>query len=440
MRTTYKYNTNDIDAFKRRLFLWSSQFYDVVWLDSNSYSDPHSSYDAILAVEAFTAIKTDYSNALTSLDEYVANTKDWIFGYISYDVKNAIEHLQSQNTDHLEFPDLYFFQPQKLFFVKGNSVELKYLNVVSDEIQTDLNTINSFHIESNESLSDINIQPKISKDDYLAKIENIISHLKRGDIYEMNFCQEFFIEDHDGFNSTQCFLDLNEISKPPFACYFRHDHLKAIGASPERFIKKVGQNIISQPIKGTTKRHPDQTIDRNLKNELKQNPKEISENVMIVDLVRNDLSKISKENSVNVDQLCKVYSFEQVHHMISTVSSQVAEDISITDILKATFPMGSMTGAPKISAMQIAEDLESTKRGLYSGCIGYMTPDLDFDFNVVIRSILHNSLKKYTSMMVGSAITVKSNPEKEYEECLIKVKALFEVLAQPRKTSNLEIE
>jgi para-aminobenzoate synthetase component 1 len=410
------------------LFLWSSQYQDVVWLDSNSYSASHSSYDAILAVNAFTAIKTDYSHALKTLDDYIETTKDWIFGYISYDLKNGIENLSSTNHDRLAFPDLYFFQPQKLFFIKGTTIEMQYLNVVSDEIQDDIKDIKSYNRKEFASVSDLNIQSKISKQTYLDKIENIISHLKRGDIYEMNFCQEFFIEEHSNFDAVKCFMDLNDISKPPFACFFRHEHLHAVGASPERFIKKEGQKIISQPIKGTAKRHQNEDIDNILKNELSQNPKEVSENVMIVDLVRNDLSKIAKKNTVNVDELCKIYTFEQVHHMISTVSVELETEVKMSDILRATFPMGSMTGAPKISAMQIAEDLESTKRGLYSGCIGYISPDFNFDFNVVIRSILHNSKTNYTSMMVGSAITIKSEPEKEYEECLIKAKALFEVL------------
>ena len=243
----------------------------------------------------------------------------------------------------------------------------------------------------------------------------------------MNFCQEFYAENHD-FQPEICFKNLNEISKPPFACYLKHENFYALGASPERFIKKTRNQIISQPIKGTAKRELKKDLDDQLKNELQVNPKEISENVMIVDLVRNDLSKIAKTNSVNVDELCKIYSFKQVHQMISTISAELKNDIGLKEILKATFPMGSMTGAPKVSAMQIIEDLESTKRGLYSGCIGYITPDFDFDFNVVIRSILHNKAKKYTSLMVGSAITHKSIPEKEYEECLVKAKAMFEVL------------
>ncbi len=426
MRTSYIFSPPDIEVFKNKLFHWSAQFNDIVWLNSNQ--DISAGYDAILAVEAFTAIKTDYTEALDALDEYQHQTQDWIFGYLSYDSKNGIEDLKSENDDGLGFPDLYFFQPQKLFLIRGQNVECLYLNMVDDELETDLNTIeNQSVLSSKDAVSEINLNSKISKSTYLSKVNEVLKHIQRGDIYEMNFCQEFYAENHQ-LNPHQCFQDLNAISQPPFACFFKHEHLYALGASPERFLKKTGTKLISQPIKGTAKRHSDTEVDKNYKLKLQQDPKEIAENVMIVDLVRNDLSKIAKKNSVEVEELCKIYSFKQVHQMISTISAELKAEVGLKEILKATFPMGSMTGAPKVSAMQIIEELESTKRSLYSGCIGYITPEFDFDFNVVIRSILHNALKQYTSLMVGSAITHKSTPENEYEECLLKAKALMEVL------------
>ena len=221
---------------------------------------------------------------------------------------------------------------------------------------------------------------------------------------------------------------MNEASKAPFSCYFKLGTTHLISASPERFIKREGGRIFSQPIKGTRRRGLSKVEDEQLKKELLENQKERSENVMIVDLVRNDLSRIAEKDSVNVDELFGVYTFDQVHHMISTVSCTLREAIEMKDILRATFPMGSMTGAPKIRAMKLIEKFEETKRGLYSGAVGYITPDGDFDFNVVIRSIQYQSLNKYLSFMVGGAITMGSEAEKEYEECLVKAKALFEVL------------
>jgi len=431
LRISYTFSPQDIEVFKHKLFHWSAQCNDIVWLNSNQ--DVNADYDAILAVEAFTAIKTDYTEALCALDEYQHQTQDWIFGYLGYDIKNAIENLSSKNDDNLSFPDVYFFQPQKLFLIKGKNVECLYLNMVADEMEDDLNTIQNYkHRVLNTTYDHIDLTPKISKPTYLSKVKDILKHIQRGDIYEMNFCQEFYAEKHH-LNPYQCFHDLNDISRPPFACFFKHEHLYALGASPERFLKKSGSKLKSQPIKGTAKRHIDTEVDKNYKLKLQQDPKEIAENVMIVDLVRNDLSKIAKKNSVEVEELCKIYSFKQVHQMISTISAELKTEMSLQDILKATFPMGSMTGAPKVSAMQVIENLESTKRGLYSGCIGYITPEFDFDFNVVIRSILHNASKQYTSLMVGSAITHQSIPENEYEECLVKAKALMEVLKHKAK-------
>ena len=201
-----------------------------------------------------------------------------------------------------------------------------------------------------------------------------------------------------------------------------------LSASPERYLKKVGEKVISQPIKGTAKRSFDIEQDAFLKKELKNSAKERSENIMIVDLVRNDLSHTATKGSVVVEELCQVYTFKQVHQMISTIISKVDATVSPVEIIKTTFPMGSMTGAPKVSAMKIIEELEVTKRGLYSGAVGYFTPTGDFDFNVVIRSILYDAKKQYLSFSVGSAITAQSIPENEYEECLLKAKAMFEVL------------
>src|SRR5690606_11612821 len=252
-------------------------------------------------------------------------------------------------------------------------------------------------------------------------------HIHRGDVYEANFCQEFYAL-NAVIDPVQTYNKLNSISKPPFATFLKMDDKYLLSASPERYLKKEGKKIISQPIKGTAKRADTALEDDLFRFSLENDPKERSENIMIVDLVRNDLSRIAKKGSVKVKELCKVYTFEQVHQMISTVEAEVEDHIHPVEIIKATFPMGSMTGAPKISAMKVIEEVEETKRGLYSGAVGYFKPSGDFDFNVIIRSILYNKTEKYVSYSVGSAITSKSTPEKEYEECLVKAKAMKQVL------------
>jgi len=428
LRAVKKHKVTNVQQFKQQLLAWSTKFDDVVWLDSNNYQQQFSSFDAVLAVDAFTCIQTDYDNAFEQLKEYQTITKDWVFGYLSYDLKNDVEPLKSQNFDGLHFPDLYFFQPKKLFFLKGNSVELHYLNMVDDEMDTDFETIENFKILGiSSSNSPIKIHLRIHKNEYFEKLEKMLAHIHRGDIYEANFCQEFYAE-NTTINPLEIYNKLNAISTPPFATFLKQNDKYLLSASPERYLKKEGQKVISQPIKGTAKRDEDFMIDSLLKHDLVANPKERSENIMIVDLVRNDLSLTAKKGSVKVEELCKVYTFEQVHQMISTVTSQVREDVHPVDVIKTTFPMGSMTGAPKISAMKIIEDLEATKRGLYSGAVGYFSQEGDFDFNVVIRSILYNQTQKYVSYSVGGAITAKSDPTQEYEECLIKAKAMRTVL------------
>ena len=427
MRTSVTLTLQNTSQFKQQLLQWAQQFREVVFLDSNNYNQQYTSYDIVLAADALTSIQTDYHNAFDELNTYQQATKDWLFGYLSYDLKNDTEALQSDNFDGLDFPDLFFFQPKKLFLIKGDQLEIKYLNMCDDEWQDDFNEIINSKSETVNLKSEITIKQRIYKENYLKKAGEMLNHIYRGDIYEANFCMEFYAE-NAAINPFETYIKLNAISEPPFAAYFKNHKNYLLCASPERYLKKEGDKIITQPIKGTAKRSTDRVEDDAIKNELLANEKERAENIMIVDLVRNDLSHTAAKNSVRVEELCIAYSFKQVHHLISTVVSQAEPQYSPVDVIKTTFPMGSMTGAPKISAMNIIETLEETKRGLYSGAVGYFTPDGDFDFNVVIRSILYNETNKYVSFSVGSAITAQAIPEKEYEECLLKARAMRLVL------------
>ncbi len=432
MRHIQKNHITNVEQYKKKILTWSQQFDDVIWLDSNKYHQQYGSYDAILAVDAFTSIRTDYHQAFDKLKEYQSVTADWIFGYLTYDLKNDLEDLKSENFDGLGFSDLYFFQPKKLFLFKDDMVETHYLNMVKDELKADLKQISSGYLEPPipnivQNQEPIKIKLRIHKEAYFEKINAILSHIHRGDIYETNFCQEFYSE-NTSINPLETYDKLNRISRPPFATFLKCNDHYLMSASPERYLKKEGNTIISQPIKGTAKRSVNIIEDQELKQELEHSEKERSENVMIVDLVRNDLSHTAIKGSVKVEELCKIHTFEQVHQMISTITSKIADNTHPVDVIRTTFPMGSMTGAPKVSAMKIIEALEETKRGLYSGAVGYFSPDGDFDFNVIIRSILYNASKNYVSYSVGGAITAKSNPQDEYEECLVKAKAMREVL------------
>lgn len=429
MRTVVHKKITDPELFKRQLLQWSQSFREVAFLDSNGYKQEYATYDCVLAADAFISLKTDYHNAFEDLKQLQQTINDWLFGYLSYDLKNDTEHLKSQNFDGLGFPDMYFFQPKKMFLLKGTEVEISYLAMCDDEIEADFGQINVLLPKERIIPSNILIKQRISKKDYLRKVARMLEKIHRGDIYEANFCIEFFAENAT-LHPLETYQRLNEISTPPFSVFFRNDKQFLMSASPERYLKKQGHKIVSQPIKGTAPRSADAFEDAQIRRELAVNEKERAENIMIVDLVRNDLSRTAAKGSVYVEELCGEYTFRQVHHLISTVVSELRDNFSAIEVLRTTFPMGSMTGAPKISAMQIIEDLEETKRGLYSGAFGYFTPQGNFDFSVVIRSILYNAEKKYVSFSVGSAITAQSDPEREYEECLLKAMAMRKVLEE----------
>lgn len=411
-----------------KMLSWASQFDTHLWLDSNQYQPRLGVYDALLAVGIHSKLELQFQDAFDALSNYHSQTNDWLFGYLSYDLKNDIENLSSLNKDGLDFSDMFFFQPQKIWLLKGNQLEAHYL--ISSEIESDwLSILQSSDICPKENNNDLSLIPRIQKKEYIEKVTQLLNHIHRGDIYEVNFCMEWFIEDAQ-INPLETFVALNQISKPPFASYFKNHQQYILSASPERYLKKEGKLVYSQPIKGTAKRSAIDSEDKQLVDALKSDHKERSENIMIVDLVRNDLSKTAVPGSVQVTELCETYSFEQVHQMISTVVSTLKDQCSAVDVLKTTFPMGSMTGAPKLKAMELIEKYELSKRGVYSGAIGYFSPEGDFDFNVVIRSIIYNAFNRYVSFQVGSAITANAYPENEYEECLLKAKALHAVLSQ----------
>ncbi|MGB2526265.1 anthranilate synthase component I family protein [Flagellimonas sp. SN16] len=429
MRKRQTYTITDPSLVKEALLDWSGNYEKVVWLDDNGHRNEYHSYDAALALSRQTG-KSKIIDSLGVLKSSIAEMQDWLFGYFSYDLKNELEDLQSHNYDGLGFPDLHFFQPEKVILLQGKELTFLYLEHCAEEMENDVG-----ELLSNKGLSEqrkspsipIRIKMRIHKDAYFEKANRFLEHIHRGDIYEANFCQEFYAED-GAVDPMETYKRLNAISQPPFACFMRLDEKYLLCASPERYLKKMGQTVISQPIKGTAPRSQNKAEDERLKQQLAQDEKERAENIMITDLVRNDLSKSALKGSVVVQELCKVYPYKQVHQMISTVIATVPKDKNPVELIEETFPMGSMTGAPKISAMKIIEELEETKRGLYSGAVGYFDPNGDFDFNVVIRSILYNATNKYVSYSVGSAITAKSDPEKEYQECLLKAKAMRSVL------------
>nr|MCU0351671.1 chorismate-binding protein [Flavobacterium sp.] len=252
MRTIASKTIQNPNLFKKQLLCWANQFREVVFFDSNNYDQKYASYEAVLAVDAFTSIKTDYENAFQDLYQYQSQTKDWLFGYLSYDLKNDTEALHSNNFDGLDFPDLFFFQPKKLFLIKENEVEIQYLRLCDDEMEADFEEIITIAPITHYP-SPITIKQRISKENYLSKVSKMLEHIHRGDIYEANFCMEFYAENAQ-IEPLEIYQKLNAISEPPFAVYFKNHFQYLLSASPERYLRKEGLKVISQPIKGTAKR------------------------------------------------------------------------------------------------------------------------------------------------------------------------------------------
>ncbi len=423
MITSKKYDITNIKNIKDKILIWSEKFNSLAILDNNNYTNTkYKNHEYIAAFGIKSEIKLhSATNSFEKLKQFLHNKNNYIFGYFTYDLKNENKHLKSKNNDNLQFPCLHFFEPQILLKITNNLLTIQSENTGNvDEIYNEIiNKKSNF-----KPVSNIQFKPVFSKNEYLETVNKFKEHIQKGNIYEANLCQEYFSENTD-IEPNNIFIELSKISPTPFSAYYKIENNYLMCASPERFATKIDNKIISQPIKGTIKRDKNKLTDLELLNSLKTNKKELSENVMIVDLVRNDLSKIAKKGSVKVEELFGIYSFPQVHQIISTISAEVEPETNSVDIIQNLFPMGSMTGTPKISAMEIIDELEKTKRGLYSGSVGYFSPNNNFDFNVVIRSLLYNSQKKYLSFQVGSAITIKSDNEKEYNECLTKSEAML---------------
>ncbi len=407
-RNTAQFQIANVAKFKQRALTWAAQYEPCCYLDSNDHRDAHSRYDLLVAI----GINSECT--------------DWLFGHISYDFKNQLEALESNHPDGIDMPDMSFFCPDTIVALHKNLVTIHTFQPSAKAVF--IKILDQTPIDANPlPAGPPDIQARISKETYLDTVANILTNLQRGDIFEMNFCQEFFAE-NAVIHPAALFQQLNEATRTPFAAYYRYKHKYLLCASPERYFQKEGKQLRSQPIKGTRPRHADPIADEQLREELRHSPKDLSEHVMIVDLVRNDLSRICLPGSVQVADMYQIRSFQFVHQMVSTIIGKLKNGMDFDDIITATFPMGSMTGAPKIRAMQLAEQYEKTKRGLYSGAVGYISPDQDCDFNVVIRSILYNAETDYLSFQVGGAITIGSDPLAEYDECMTKAAGILRTL------------
>ena len=381
-------------------------------------------------------IITEAAGAFAKLEAFHAASSGPIAGYLAYDLKDDLYPTLSGNMDPLDFRVSTFFEPRLWLKAEHGRItltgkEATHLTEFAERLKK------STHDGRTVSAAPIELRAHSSREDYLAGARRLMEHIQRGDIYEVNYCMQFTGK-APHFDPAATFMALQARTEAPFSVMARMGSHHLLCASPERFLRHVGGRLLSQPIKGTARRHRDALLDEQHKEALRQDPKEQSENVMIVDLVRNDLSRVAARGSVQVEELFGVYSFKTVHHMISSISARLDAGRSPWEAIKACFPMGSMTGAPKLSAMQLIDKHENFKRGLYSGAFGKMEPNGDFDFNVVIRSLLYNSDMEALSLSVGSALTSAALPENEYDECLLKARAIVEVLNPQLTKDGLE--
>lgn len=354
------------------------------------------------------------------VDSWINLRKDWIFGWVGYDVRRSIESVDKEELTPSCFPQLVLFRPKNLFRIQQTKTEV-LKGIWREELDAIIST------EFKKSTESIELARVISFESYAENVRQLKAEIAVGNVYELNYCIPFRAE-ADLENPMATWKKIVSQTEAPFSAYAQFGDYHVLCASPERYLKRTGNRVISQPIKGTIRRGNTKDEDEELKSRLYESRKERAENVMIVDLVRNDLSRCAERNSVKVDELFGVHTFKTVHHLISTISCEVAQDTRWIDLIRSTFPMGSMTGAPKVSAMQLISKHEVTERGIYSGSIGYIEPNGDFDFNVVIRSVQYDREKKTVSCHVGGAITALCEAVAEYQECILKASAILAAL------------
>ncbi len=412
--------------WQQKAIQWAIGFSHLHFFTHNNYAEnyPYGGFQTLLAAGAETIVPLRKGQIFKDLYDFHASRKDWLIGYLGYDLKNETEKLYSHHPNCTGFPDALFYVPQHLIWFREDGLEIASLDdpeaVFQAIVQTDVPVPVTPLFEGN-------MQTRTTQETYLQTVQKLHEHILDGDVYEINYCVEFFAENAK-LQPLQAFQQLMQLSPMPFSVFGKNENQYLLCASPERFLKKTDNRLISMPIKGTIRRGQTPEEDARQKDYLRHSEKERAENMMIVDLVRNDLARSSMPGSVQVEEMFGIYSFATLHQMISTVTAQLRPSCTWTDAIRHAFPMGSMTGAPKIKSMELIEQYEDARRGLYSGTVGYVTPAGDFDLNVVIRSILYNADTQYLSFSVGSAITYDSVPEQEYAECLLKAQTMQRAL------------
>jgi para-aminobenzoate synthetase component 1 len=417
---------NELPSGLPGLLHWASAHEHFCVLDGSAGADPDYAFPNLIAVGASRSFELNSARSFAELDDFLSPTPIGYLVQIGYGLKDRIEKLSSRHIDPIGFPDLFVFEPLHLIrFLPDQKLQLQSPD--PEALWSDLLQIQD--LPGSVPIPSVSFQARCTVKEYLEQLSQVQRHIRLGDCYELNYCQEFFVEDVR-MEPVCVYQALTRIVQAPFSCLYRHGSRWLIGASPERFLKKTGEQVESRPMKGTAPRNADPVQDKKLGEDLVQSEKDRSENIMVVDLVRNDLSRVAAKSTVDVPVLCQLHSFPQVHQLVSTVRARLRPEVRFTEIIKACFPMGSMTGAPKVRVMELTDQYECSARGLYSGSVGFIEPNGDFDLNVVIRSLQYESDSGYLSYHVGSGITIYSDPKKEWEECLWKSTGIRKVFGE----------
>jgi para-aminobenzoate synthetase component 1 len=410
-------------SFKNKMLNRAYRFNISCLLDNHSYPSEHHTAELLAAFGAIHIFSPE-TGILEQLSHLYASVNDWLFGHIGYSLTADTLDIKLRTAKD-GFGKLLLFIPETVVEVKDSTVHIYSVNNCTTEWQALCAEPDTLPEQGGKQFA----APVISREAYLASIRQLQQHILKGDCYEINFCQEFRNPDA-AIHPLAVYRQLSSISPTPFSAFYKVNEHYALCASPERYLKKTGSRLLSQPIKGTIRRdNQNAAADQQLKDQLYNSPKDRSENVMVVDLVRNDLSRICNKGSVQVSELYGMYTYPNVHQMISTVEGTVDPGINLATILANTFPMGSMTGAPKKKVAELIEQYEASPRGLFSGSIGYITPGKDFDFNVVIRSLFYHAESRLLQYFAGGGITFYSNAEEEYEESMLKAESMLRALS-----------
>lgn len=403
-------------SFIRKIHYWLSRQEYAAILDGNVYSYPQNPFPQLMAAgsRSISAPGEDWKETLSK-----KNSDTWWFGYLGYELKGRAQ--EECRETFLDFPSWSFFEAETVIERKAESILLHAVEPESVlEVIQELPEYEGLEVEVFPPFS-----PAMGREQYFFGVEKIRQLIREGHVYELNFCQ--YYKSELAPEGLDFYLALNQQFPMPFSGWYKFGKREIACASPERFLRKTGNELISQPIKGTAARGKSEEEDKARREALFHSEKERAENMMIVDLVRNDLARISRIGSTTVEEMFGIYAFPTVFQMISTVRSVLNPEKNTSEVLDAAFPMGSMTGAPKLEVMEQIRLLEPFCRGGYSGAMGYFGPDGDFDFNVLIRSLFINHETEESGFAVGSAITIDSEAEEEWQECQAKASALLSV-------------